>query len=478
MSDLQRSFAKAKLSNLPFDPPMPLNTTLPENMLDEEGVNEAEDGTLKPLPGSISTAKDDDSSSASSTSSTGTIMPEPSKHLFAGSKGSPHRNQRPLSPLPWTQYFAQELYLPNPATHITHHIYLTPPTNPTTSPLFITHHGAGSSGLSFAILASEIKRLLPEAGVLSLDARGHGFTTPDPIPQPRPPNHALPDLSTTGNPASNIPSTNDEITTSAEQEGGNLDLRLETLSADVVAVVELTNQKMAWTELPGLILVGHSLGGAVMTDVAMGGKLGNKVLGYAVLDVVEGSAIDALQSMQSYLSTRPKAFPTLEAGIEWHTRSRTIRNTTSARVSVPSLLRPSSSCPASSNEDIVIRGSEGSWSEGSGPWTWLTDLSATQPFWKGWFVGLSPKFLSARGGKLLLLAGTDRLDKDLMIGQMQVLETGKYQLQVFPEAGHFIQEDQPEKTAMVLADFYRRNDRSALVLPPKVGDLLKSGIAP
>ena len=124
--------------------------------------------------------------------------------------------------------------------------------------------------------------------MLSLDARGHGFTTPDPIPQPRPPNHALPDLSTTGNPASNIPSTNDEITTSAEQEGGNLDLRLETLSADVVAVVELTNQKMAWTELPGLILVGHSLGGAVMTDVAMGGKLGNKVLGYAVLDVVEG----------------------------------------------------------------------------------------------------------------------------------------------------------------------------------------------
>lgn len=48
---------------------------------------------------------------------------------------------------------------------------------------------------------------------------------------------------------------------------------------------------------------------------------------------------------------------------------------------------------------------------------------------------------------------------------------GKYQLQVFPEAGHFIQEDQPSKTAQVLADFYRRNDRSALVLPPKVGDL-------
>ena len=34
-------------------------------------------------------------------------------------------------------------------------------------------------------------------------------------------------------------------------------------------------------------------------------------------------------------------------------------------------------------------------------------------------MGLSKKFLEAKGGKLLLLAGTDRLDKELMIGQMQ-----------------------------------------------------------
>ena len=52
---------------------------------------------------------------------------------------------------------------------------------------------------------------------------------------------------------------------------------------------------------------------------------------------------------------------------------------------------------------------------------------------------------------------------------------GKYNLQVFPEAGHFIHEDLPEKTAIALVDFYRRNDRSALVLPPKVSDLLAQG---
>ena len=49
---------------------------------------------------------------------------------------------------------------------------------------------------------------------------------------------------------------------------------------------------------------------------------------------------------------------------------------------------------------------------------------------------------------------------------------GKYQLQVFPEAGHFIQEDQAQKTAMTVANFYKRNDRSALILPPKVGVML------
>ncbi len=51
--------------------------------------------------------------------------------------------------------------------------------------------------------------------------------------------------------------------------------------------------------------------------------------------------------------------------------------------------------------------------------------------------------------------------------------TGKYQLEVIPEAGHFIQEDTPEKMAAVLVEFHKRNDRGALVLPPKVGDLLK-----
>lgn len=104
--------------------------------------------------------------------------------------------------------------------------------------------------------------------------------------------------------------------------------------------------------------------------------------------------------METYLSTRPRSFASIASGIEWHTRSRTIRNTVSARVSVPPLLVDQS--PSNPPQ-----------------WTWRTDLGATKPFWENWFVGLSRKFLESRGGKLLLLAGTDRLDKELMIGQMQ-----------------------------------------------------------
>ena len=335
--------------------------------------------------------------------------------------------------IPWTTYFERELYLESNDGDktIVHHTYLTSPVG--NGPLFVTHHGAGSSGLSFAVVTSELRKRLPSAGVLSLDARGHGSTVVTP-----------------------------------EQDIVNLSL--ETLSSDLLSVIEKTRLEMGWHELPPLVLIGHSLGGAVITDVAKSGKLGNAVLGYAVLDVVEGSAMDALQSMQTYLSTRPLGFATLEAGIEWHARSRTIRNAISARTSVPGLL---------------VKNSEGT---GFKSWTWRTDLAATQPFWEGWFIGLSKKFLEAKGGKLLLLAGTDRLDKELTIGQMQGnvpnisseneksnMNSGKYALQVFPEAGHFIHEDLPEKTAMVIADFYKRNDRSALVLPPKVSDMIKAG---
>jgi protein phosphatase methylesterase 1 len=126
--------------------------------------------------------------------------------------------------------------------------------------------------------------------------------------------------------------------------------------------------------------------------------------------------------METYLSTRPTSFPSRASGIEWHTRSRTIRNINSARVSVPPLLTEES--PAFSNTTTTTTSSPSQW-------RWRTDLTATKPFWENWFVGLSKKFLESRGGKLLLLAGTDRLDKELIIGQMQGSYLSLFSLQTY-----------------------------------------------
>lgn len=78
MSNLQRSFVKAKIAGLPFEPPLPQSTFHEEDEEDEE-----EDKIVHVPEGN----PDDDSSSASSASSTGTVIPSPSKHLFAIPKG-------------------------------------------------------------------------------------------------------------------------------------------------------------------------------------------------------------------------------------------------------------------------------------------------------------------------------------------------------------------------------------------------------
>ncbi|ATY59707.1 ribosomal carboxylic ester hydrolase (Ppe1) [Cordyceps militaris] len=398
MSDLQRAWAKAKLG------------------VSHDAFDEGEEDYA--IAETAETADDDSSSasSASSVSSTGTIVPTANQRLFARPNGV--SRGRTLEPTPWTTYFERELFMESGDQSVKFHAYLSSPIEK--GPLFVMHHGAGSSGLTFAVVGFEIRKRMPNAGILAVDCRGHGST----------------------------------IT----QNEGEVDLNLQTLSSDLFFMIEAVQKQMNWACLPPLVLVGHSLGGAVVTDLASTRKLGSSLLAYAVLDVVEGSAMDALQSMQTYLSTRPGGFASVESGIDWHIRTRTVRNSKSARASVPALLRNDG------NGGVLPE-------PASRSWRWRTDLAATQPFWEGWFAGLSDKFLAAPGGKLLLLAGTDRLDTALTIGQMQ----GKYNLQVFPEAGHFIHEDLPEQTAVSLVDFYKRNDRSQLVLPPKVSDLLKQG---
>ncbi len=288
--------------------------------------------------------------------------------------------------------------------------------------------------------------------------------------------------------------------------GDDADLSAETLSDDICRLAA----KVAAGR--SVMLVGHSMGGAIAVHAA-GMERIDALVGLCVIDVVEGlctvanervedhrdkfnqpslisiylgTAMDALSSMQSFLRGRPDRFRSLELAIEWSVRTGQVRNVESARVSMPGQLRSriTGECAVkdvdkkkgeessslretlASTNSIKEEDEEGdeftkpkseenpaSAPTAEGGYTWRVDLASSEAHWPGWFGGLSQRFLSAPASKLLLLAGVDRLDRDLTVGQMQ----GKFQMQVLPQAGHAVHEDLPDRVADVLATFLVRN---------------------
>ncbi|KAF8813476.1 protein phosphatase methylesterase [Phlegmacium glaucopus] len=322
-----------------------------------------------------------------------------------GPPAMPTRNSRPkskrapnlnFSPISASGFFEDALQVSIPSRNLDCRIYYTPPKlgNGT---VMICHHGAGYSGLSFACLAKEVTEMTKgECGVLSLDARRHGRTS--------------------------------------STEVADSDLSIDVLVADFCEMLQILFPDPS--NCPTFLLVGHSMGGSVVVRSCP--RLIEKkyrVAGVVVLDVVEGSAVEALPHMNSLLNARPDGFDSIEEAIEWHVSTNTIHNATSARISIPS----------------IFQSTESSLS----PYRWRTPLRSTAPYWLGWFQGLSTHFLAARTARLLVLAGTDRLDKELMIGQMQ----GKFQMAVVPGVGHMLHEDDPTRLAEILVEFWKRNDR-------------------
>lgn len=208
------------------------------------------------------------------------------------------------------------------------------------------------------------------------------------------------------------------------------DLSAETQVADAVELVHEFFKQRAMPLL-NLVVVGHSMGGAIAVRLAASRKLEN-IVGLIVIDVVEGTAMTALPYMASWLRARPASFGTVEKAVRYVTKAGHVRNTDSARLSLPAQLRRLGD---------------------SDRWVWRTNLEESEQYWKGWFQGLSSLFLSVDAAKMLVLANVDRLDKDLMIAQMR----GKFQNILIPSAGHTVHEDQPERTAQVILDYLQRN---------------------
>ncbi|OAF65142.1 hypothetical protein A3Q56_07146 [Intoshia linei] len=198
------------------------------------------------------------------------------------------------------------------------------------------------------------------------------------------------------------------------------DMSLDVISDDVLNVIKQVRAKK-------LILVGHSLGGAIVSKLAS--QLDN-VIGLIIIDIVEGHALKVLSSMQSTIDNTPKHFNSLDSAINWMVKSGRVRNIDSAKLSTKNLFI-----------------------EVNGKFLWRTNLSMTSDYWKGWFTGLANNFLNSKSAKLLILSEIDRLDKAFTIAQMQ----GKFELKMIQNCGHAIQEDQPDKVYETIKHFLIRN---------------------
>uniref|UniRef100_A0A8D3EC30 Protein phosphatase methylesterase 1 n=1 Tax=Scophthalmus maximus TaxID=52904 RepID=A0A8D3EC30_SCOMX len=299
------------------------------------------------------------------------------------------------SPVSWREYFDQmEDVSVGPAdSRDVFRIYRAG----TDGPLLVLLHGGGHSALSWAVFNAAIACRVT-CRVLAMDLRGHGST---------------------------LVRQSDDFST-------------ETMSSDVANVIRACYGDTP----PPIVLIGHGVGGAIAVHTASSTLLPTMV-GLVAIDVVEGSAIEALHSIQIFLKGRPKSFKSMDHAIEWSVKSGQIRNLESARVSMVGQIKSYISGYISDQENTASET----------VYKWRVDLSKSEKYWDGWFRGTSNLFLACNMPKLLLLAGIDRLDRDLTIAQMQ----GKFMMQVLPPCGHAVQEDKPEKVAEAVAAFLLRH---------------------
>ncbi|OQR72433.1 protein phosphatase methylesterase 1-like, partial [Tropilaelaps mercedesae] len=214
-----------------------------------------------------------------------------------GPSGPPpaRKGRRDYTPVKGDKYFSQEQEVQVDSGDIFKIYRCASADCPPERPVLFLLHGAGYSGLTWACFAAEIVSMV-ECSLVAMDLRGHGEST-----------------------------AADETNLSAE-----------TMVHDIGQVYQKLYEGSE--NRPPVILIGHSMGGALAVHVAAAGSI-PEISGLVVIDVVEGTALDALKSMQAVLRARPRSFHSLENAVEWSCRSGQTRNIDAAKVSMPAMLK-------------------------------------------------------------------------------------------------------------------------------------------
>ena len=304
-------------------------------------------------------------------------------------------DKKNCDPIDWKNYFKHQIFIEENKLPI----YYTGEEGPN----LICLHGAGHSALSFSLLAEMSKNFR----VISFDFRGHGFNTIQP----------------------------------------ENDLSIETLISETEKVLLEINRLFPDETM---IILGHSLGGAIATKAVchilkseFNKDLYDKIQGVIIIDVIEGSAMEALPFMMNVVNKRENNFDSINSAIYYMSHTQ-IRNLESCRISIPPLLK----------EAVNEKGEK--------VYQWKTDLVSSEKYWPNWYKNLSYDFLSIRTPKALILTDTNELDTPLTIGHME----GKFKLVVIKGTGHFIQEDDPKALIENIQDFI-----NVFKIPRKMEDI-------
>ena len=299
----------------------------------------------------------------------------------------------------WKQYFTEKVQLTDPETNFNFNIYRKGDHN---LPAFLLLHGGGFTGLTFANFVEEISSLL-KVQCIAPDLRGHGLS------------QSFEELS------ENDPRRADFYS-------------LDNFSKDLSFIIKnLPGFTENDTKIPSIILVGHSMGGAIAAHLSNDQNFPYSLACIAMLDVIEGSAMAALPAMKGVIEARPTMFSSYEDAVHWALSTRYIKSAKSAAISVPSQIKKIN--------------------ENSSKFIWRTNLLHTSPFWDQWFKGMDKKFLNANcGPKVILVADPNNLDKEMTIAQMQ----GKFTIQMLPQSGHAVHEDCAKGIANKFAAYIKR----------------------
>lgn len=276
----------------------------------------------------------------------------------------------------------------------------------------LLHHGAGYTAKTWLALISQLKSSLPSVCFVAWDMRGHG---------------------------------------ASKEANGNtaaIEMSLDSLVSDVNAVLHAILAQT--TKKLDFFLIGHSLGASVLAAFAAkhhSSLQRCQLHGLVMVDIIEDTAVAALERMPAILADIPKSFTDFDEALRWSLRGAHSHHFPGLKAN--DFIRASLKSQLTTAED--------------GRMHWISDLSLMQPFWNDWFTGLTDNFLSLSGSRMLVLAGTDYMDRAMTVAQMQ----GKFQLVVVRDSGHAIQEDQPGELARPIISMIEKHLKLLEILRSK-----------